>query len=492
MAENGQSSKLNPTARIAKNSLVQLVAGVLNKLLGVALVIYAARQLGTNGFGQYAYVLSLQAIFYIIADFGLGTLTTRDLSRDPDQDSRYFTNVLAVRVLLSLFAGGGMVAAAWLLGQPPAIVLLSAVAALSLMFTANVDSASAVFYAHQRMEIPSTVSVVVTTLRVTASLGALAAGAGVAALIWINTLSAVVHLIILAGILFYFIRPVFSLDPAFWRTLLREAAPLALANLFSVIYFRVDTVMLGSFRGQDAVGLYNAAYRLLELTLILPAYYGGAVFPVISASFGANPQRFQLIYRRSMKYMFVLSLPLALGTVALADRFIDVLYGAQYLASVPVLMVLMWTLVLIAVNSINAPYLIAMGRQRIVTVLVLAGMLFNVLANLWAIPRYGMLGAAWTTLASEVLTLAIFTGTLWRPLSLTPSLLRHLLRPALAGAAMYGLLMLIHAWELGFQILLAGAAYFCLLWVFRAFDEVDQELFSRVLRPTQPGNVKLT
>lgn len=492
MPETGQTYKLNATALIAKNSLVQLVAGVLNKVLGVALVIYAARQLGTDGFGQYAFLLSLQAVFFIVTDFGLGTLTTRDLSRDPDQDARYFSNVSAVRLVLSVLAAGAMVASTWLLGHPPALVALSAVAALSLLFNSNVDTAAAVFYAHQRMEITSTVSVVVTTLRVTASLGALAAGAGVLALIWINTLSTAAHLIILTAILFYFIRPAFSLDLGFWRQLLREALPLALANLFSVIYFRADTIMLASMQGEAAVGLYNAAYRLLEFTLILPAYYGGAVFPVISASFGANPQRFLLIYRRSMKYMFVLSLPLALGTVALADRFIDVLYGAQYLASVPVLKVLMWTLVLIAVNSINAPYLTAMGRQRTITVLVLAGMLFNLGANLWAIPRFGMVGAAWTTLVSEVLTLGMFMAALWKPLSLTPSLLRHLLRPALAGAAMYGLLLLIHPWQLGFQIALAAAAYFFLLWVFRAFDEVDQELFNRVLKPTQPGSMKVT
>lgn len=492
MENPSAAPQLNPTAIIAKNSLVQLVAGVLNKVLGVALVIYAARQLGTDGFGQYAFVLSLLAVFYILTDFGLGTLTTRDLARDPDQDAMYFGNVLAMRVLLSLLAGAGMVAAAWALGHPPVLIWLSAVAALSLVFNSNVDTAAAVFYAHQRMEITSTASVVVTTLRVTASLGALAAGAGVLALIWINTLATAAHLAVLMAILFYFIRPAFRLDWGFCRRLLAQAVPLALANLFSVIYFRVDTIMLASMQGESAVGLYNAAYRLLEFTLILPAYYGGAVFPVISASFGANPQRFMLIYRRSMKYMFVLSLPLALGTVALADRFIDVLYGAQYQASVPVLKVLMWTLVLIAVNSINAPYLITMGRQRTITMLVLAGMLFNLAANLWAIPRFGMTGAAWTTLVSEVLTLGMFMAALWKPLSLAPSLLRHLLRPALAGAAMYGLLQLIHPWQLGFQILLAGAAYFFLLWVFRAFDEVDQELFNRVLRPTQPGSMKVT
>ncbi len=492
MEQTTREPKLNPTARIAKNSLVQIVAGVLNKTLGVALVIYAARQLGTAGFGQYAFVLSMNAIFFILTDFGLGTLTTRDLARQPDQDARYFSNIAILRFLLSLLAGSGMVLTVVLLGHPPLIVGLTLVAAFSLFFNSNVDTASAIIYAHQRMEITATVSVIVTTLRVTVSLGALAVGAGVMALIWIHTLAAAVHMVFLFGVLFYFSPPSWSLDLAFWKKMLRQAYPLALANLFSVIYFRVDTIMLASLQGQEAVGLYNAAYRLLEFTLILPAYYGGAIFPVISASYANNTQRFMLIYRRSLKYMWMASLPLAVGTFMLAPKFIQVLYGPDYAASVPVLSILMWTLVLIAVNSINAPYLITMGRQKTITVLVLIGMVCNVIFNALLIPRFGMLGAAWVTLGSEVLTIGLFMWALRKPLALRWRTIGNFLRPAMAAAVMYGVLYFITSWDLGFQIMLGGVVYCLLLWVLRAFDEVDMEIFTRILHPTRQGGIKIT
>ncbi len=458
---------MNPTARIAKNSLVQIIAGVVNKIFGVVLIIYAARQLGLDGFGQYSFVLSMHAIFFIVTDFGLGTLITRDLCREPKQESRYFVNVLAMRVLLSLIAAGGMVGTVALLGHSSEVVILTAITALSLAFTSNVDTCNAVFFARQRMEIPALVSVAANTIRVAASLGALAAGAGVMTLLGIFTLAAAVHFVIILWMLLFFTRPIFSLDKIFWKKMIKEAYPLALANLFSVIYFRIDTVMIASLKGQEAVGYYSAAYRLLEFTMILPAYYCGAIFPVISAAYKTNHQRFMLIYRRSLKYLIVVSLPLALGTAALAPEIINILYGPAYAASIPLLPILMWTLVLISANSISGPFLIAMGRQQIVARLILMGMIFNIIMNAFAIPRFGIQGAAWVTLVSEVINICFFLVVLRKPLTLNLKMIRYFIRPLFAGGVMYGILCLIPGWDLGFKVLLGGVVYCLMIFILK-------------------------
>lgn len=483
---------LNSAARVAKNSLVSLIGGVLNKILGVLLVIYAARQLGTDGFGTYSLVLSLLGIFYIITDFGLGTLTTRDLARDTGEEPKYLGNLLLMRLGLSAVAALGMVGTTLVLHYPAEVVVLASVAALSLFFTSNVDTCTAIFNAHERMEIPALVSVMATMLRVGISLGALAAGGGILVLMWVYTIASAAQFVLLSWVLQQYAKIQWKLDLGFWKRLLEQAYPLALANLFWVLYFRIDTVMLASFAGEKAVGLYNAAYRLLEFTLIVPAYYGGAIFPVISASQSVNPQRFLLIYRRSIKYMLVASLPMALGVAALAPKMIEVLYGQAYAASVPVLFILMWCLVIISVNSINIPYLIAMNRQKTVTWITLTSMLVKVGINLWAIPRYGLLGAAWVTIFSEIANIILFWTVLYKPLDLKLKMVRHAFKPVLAGALMYGILKLVPGWDLGFLVLLGVLVYPGILFLVRAFDEVDTEIFGRLLRPTSSGSRKIT
>ncbi len=485
-------AEFNPTAKIAKNSLVQLVAGVINKLLGVLLVIYAARQLGTSGFGTYAYVLSLYAIFYIVTDFGLGTITTRDVAQDSSRESVYLGQVLLVRVGLALIAALGLIGTVWMLGQPVLMVRLSAIVALSLFFNSAVDSCSALFYAHQRMEIPAAIAVVATTLRITTSLGALAGGAGVEVLLWIHSMVSILQFLIIFIMLRHFVRPAFRLDWAFTKNLLKKAYPLALANLFSVIYFRVDTVMLGAMKNQTEVGLYNAAYRLLEFTLIFPAYYGGAIFPVIASSFQGNRQRFLLIYRRSLKYMWIMALPMALGVTMVGPKLTYVLYGAAYMPSVQLLLVLVWSLLIIAINAVSVPYLIVMERQRLVTVFTLVMMVFNIVLNAVFIPRYGALGAAWVTLVSEIINIVLYVMVLAKPLALNFNLIRYFLKPALAGLLMVGGLYFINPWDLGFQIILGALIYGSALWLLGGFDEIDRELFGRIVKPTSQGSIKVT
>ena len=479
----GERHTLNPTARIAKNSLVQMIGGLANKVLAVLLVIYAARQLGTAGFGTYAFLLTLLNIFYLITDFGLGTLTTRDVAREPAEEGRYLGNVLFLRFALALIAAAGMIATAAVVQPAPAIVKLAALLALSLFFPGGVDTCSAIFYAHQRMELPAGVGVIATMLRVGISLGALAAGAGLTALLVIYTAAAAVQFVLLLILLGMHMSFRFSLTWTFWKYLLGQAFPLALANLFSVVYFRVDTIMLAALAGQEAVGLYNAAFRLLEFTLMVPAYYVGAIFPVVSASQAAHPQRFLLIYRRSFKYMLIAALPMAVGASMLSPSLVDVLYGREYAASVPVLAVLMWSLVFIAVNSFNAPYLIAMGRQRTVTLLTAFGMVLNIALNAWAIPRWGIMGAAWVTLAAEAVTILLYFAALARPLALKFRMLRHAVRPLAAVGVMALVLRFTLTWDLGFQVFAAACVYLAVLVFTGTFDVVDRELFARLRRP---------
>jgi O-antigen/teichoic acid export membrane protein len=152
----------------------------------------------------------------------------------------------------------------------------------------------------------------------------------------------------------------------------------------------------------------------------------------------------------------------------------------------------MWCLVLIAVNSINAPYLIVMGRQKIISVLLLVSMCLNIGLNFYAIPRYGIIGAAWVTLISEIFNSLMFIVILSKPLALQFRMLRHAWVPVVAGGCMYAFLRWVLNWDLGFQILSGAAIYILLLWLMRGFDEVDRELFGRVLRPNSAGNIRVT
>jgi O-antigen/teichoic acid export membrane protein len=119
-------------------------------------------------------------------------------------------------------------------------------------------------------------------------------------------------------------------------------------------------------------------------------------------------------------------------------------------------------------------------------------MVFNIVLNAVFIPRYGALGAAWVTLVSEIINIVLYVMVLAKPLALNFNLIRYFLKPALAGLLMVGGLYFINPWDLGFQIILGALIYGSALWLLGGFDEIDRELFGRIVKPTSQGSIKVT
>ena len=110
-----------------------------------------------------------------------------------------------------------------------------------------------------------------------------------------------------------------------------------------------------------------------------------------------------------MKVLLIMAFPIAAGTTLLADWIIDLMAGQSYLPeSASALQILIWYLPLSFANGLLQYVLIAVNRQRTLTVAFAIGLLFNLAANLALIPIWGYLGAAVVTVASEAVLLVPF------------------------------------------------------------------------------------
>ncbi|NOZ63518.1 MAG: oligosaccharide flippase family protein, partial [Caldiserica bacterium] len=75
---------------------------------------------------------------------------------------------------------------------------------------------------------------------------------------------------------------------------------------------RIDTVMLGFMKGDVSVALYNAAYRLMEVLVFIPASFSGALLPVISRYFKSSPKKCRGTVIFYLKWVFIIVLPLSI------------------------------------------------------------------------------------------------------------------------------------------------------------------------------------
>jgi O-antigen/teichoic acid export membrane protein len=214
---------------------------------------------------------------------------------------------------------------------------------------------------------------------------------------------------------------------------LRAATPLAGIGIATILYGRVDILMLSALDGADAVARYSVAYNVIVLTAVVPSVVSAAFFPVLNRAVrqgGVDEASTPFFF--VVRFFLLISVPLAIVLAVSAPVALPLVFGSQYSSSVNVLRILAATPV--AAFQIYASWYIifAARRERPVLAFQTVGLLFNVVLNALLIPSFGPAGAAWSWLAAETLVAALQIYLVHRYLFPIPY--RTLLaRPALAA-----------------------------------------------------------
>ncbi|MGA7672542.1 MAG: flippase [Nitrolancea sp.] len=398
----------NTVRRILTNSAVPIAAQLFNRAMDLVFAAFVLRILGAGGNGQYVVATTVWLYAKTVSDFGLGVLVTREVSRDPERAGSLLgsTTLLRLVVLLGLIPVVGLYVI-W--GSTWSDLSRNSLAAIGLLFLAIAPSSyseavNSVFNGRERMEFPAILNILTNFCRVGFGLAALFAGLGVIGLAGVAFVSTS-----LSAIAFHIsarhvrVKPIWRLTRFDARELVLLSWPLLLNALLLNLFFRADVFIIQASKGDSALGSYDAAYKFINMLPLIPAYFTLAVFPLLSRYATSSAERLIDSYRLAAKLLFIIAWPITIGTMIMAPDLIRVLAGDSYLPnSATALRVLIWFLPLSYVNGITQYVLIAVNRQRTITVAFAAAVSFNLIANLLLVPVYGYMAAAAVTIATEV------------------------------------------------------------------------------------------
>ncbi len=179
--------------------------------------------------------------------------------------------------------------------------------------------------------------------------------------------------------------------------------------------------------------------------------------------------------------MFGLALPVAVATTFLAYPLINLLGGPRYLPDGAVALQLMvWFIPIGWINSLTNYVLIALDQQKAMRWAFLAGVSFNIIANLIFIPQYGYRAAAIVTILSEAVLLVSFYRLLRKALAPVPWL-ALLWKFAAAGLAMASVMAVLWPVAPLVAVILGGAAFALALAVLRPFSVWERGRFAALL-----------
>jgi O-antigen/teichoic acid export membrane protein len=185
------------------------------------------------------------------------------------------------------------------------------------------------------------------------------------------------------------------------RSLARQALPFALAGLFVKVYSYLDTLMINAFHGSAAVGTYAVAYKVTYAFQFIPLVFTAALFPAMSLVHASGDRdKLKIVFSGAMRMMALIGAPLAAGLSAIADRFVPMVYGLEFLGSVAVLELLPWVLLPIFLDFPIGSLLNATHRAHLKTGAMGATMVVNAVLNAFLVPSFGPVGAAWAGVAS--------------------------------------------------------------------------------------------
>jgi O-antigen/teichoic acid export membrane protein len=390
---------MNVSQRVLYNTLAQIAGKAALALAGLATLRLATSYLGVDGFGEYAIVLALAPILLVFADLGISTLLARELVQSPERREELAATLLWFRLAASAAVVLGCLALYPLLPYEHhvRIGLVIACAGVSLLSVGSF--ATPFFQVGLRLELVALLDCLTAVLMV-GLVGAVAVfDFGFYALVGAHALVGVANAAVAGFLVRRFWRPSLRFDRALARRLVADGLPLAAVIVLGLLHFRLDAVLLSLLRSPEDVGVYTVAYRFLEQSLVLPGLFMAAVFPLLAAAVRGGDAAD--IVRKAASFLLLIGLPLALALVVLADPLVALVAGDGFEAAAVPLRILAPALVFTFVNAVFASLLIALNRQRALILVSLGGLTLNVLANLYAIPRFGYTGAAVTTVLSE-------------------------------------------------------------------------------------------
>lgn len=391
----------------AWNFLWKALSASLEKVCRLALVLASAPVIGQAAFGRFQFATTVTAILALVTDLGLGLWTTRALARGVEQADAIVGTTLRTRALCAApYAAATLVIALAVgPGEARAAVLLLGISALCGAF---VDHFAAVLRGQGRFRDEARLNVTRALAVAAAGFGALWAARSLVALVAGVAAGTLAAALVGVALLRRPLRGPF--DARLMRTAVRESLPIWLAGVFSILYFRGDTVLLRWLAGDLELGAYGAAWKMFEGSQLLPAMIMAATFPPLARAAG-DPER-----RRRWERLvaaLLLGLGLAVGLVFFAARtpIIAALFGPAFAPAVPSLAALACAVPLMFLNCGLTHFLIARDLARLNLVFAAALLPLNVGVNLWAIPRWGGRGAGWATVATEAaLTLFCLWG----------------------------------------------------------------------------------
>jgi O-antigen/teichoic acid export membrane protein len=398
------------TKKIAFNTATQISGKIISTVLGLFSLALITRYLGLSGFGEYITIVNFLTFFAVISDLGLTLVTVQMISRRGVDEKKIINNLFGLRLVSALTVLALAPLSVIFFPYSAAIKFGVIVALFSFLFPALNQIIIGLFQKRLSMDRDAIAEVISRLILVIGIISTEKLQFGLNGILLSLVASSAVNFLCHYLLACEYIVIKLEFDWLIWKEILSRSWPLTITIVLNLIYLRADIIILSLFRSTEEVGLYGAAYKIIDVLTTIPFMFAGLILPILTTAWSDNNQPyFKKILQRSFDFMAILAIPLIVGAQFLGQPIMRFVAGRDFAAAGPILQVLIFAVAAIFLGTMFSHAVIALDKQKKMIGFYIFTSLSALAAYLVLIPRFSYFGAAGVTIYSEVL-IAIFSA----------------------------------------------------------------------------------
>ena len=401
--------------RIFENTSTLFSAHLIGRFGSLVVTLWLMPKFFTeNELGGYFVAIALTNLIASLTELGIQNPLIREMTLHLQQTRHYLGNALLVRLIMSVVAYALMIMSGIFLGYTAIIVTMIVYLGIAEVVNSIAQLYRCVFRAHEDMKYEALTVIVERAIFCIVGGVAILQGYDLVKICQVVLIASGINLLLSIGFTKYrFTSLRFKPSREIIKVLMQQALPFAVGNLFHLIYFRVDAIMLSKLSPYGVVAntWYGLPYTFVNAFTTLPgAFMMGAMFPVLSRAYENERDRLSSTYTFGMRWMVICAVPLTVGLATIPHEITHLIFSSTYTPDTieRIADALQWLSIsggMIFLTTVVLTMLRAADKRRVFTILMGTTTLLNIGLNLILIPRFSHVGAAIAIAVSEVFLL---------------------------------------------------------------------------------------
>lgn len=392
--------------KTTKNALWLVFEKIFNMSISLITLSLIARYLGPEEYGVLMYAIALVTMFSIFSTLGLESINVKSIVQKEAEEGTILFTSLCVRVVGSIIIIilSGLMIIISDINDKIQIVLILIMSGVYLFKSLEVIEYW--IQAYQNSRLSSLVRMNVALISAILKFCVVYFDLG----IYLIGLIYIVDVILIGfGLIFVYLK--FRVQKTQWifslyymKLMFSQSWYLIVSGILVTCYTQLDKVLLGNLVSKEDLGIYMAAITISNLWFFVPQAVINSFKPIIMHLKTVDNQAYLMKIQQMYSILMIINISCIIGVFLFSENLIGILYGSEYEAANDLLMITIWAGCFSIFGVARGIWLLCEGLQKYSIFYLGTGAVFSITLNLLLIPKYGAVGAAFTSLGTEILT----------------------------------------------------------------------------------------